>query len=368
MKPIGLYIHIPFCESKCPYCDFYSRRGSDAQMDSYVDAVAASVRKWGSTLRREADTLYFGGGTPSLLGAERLLKMVSVAKESFGLADAEITVEVNPQACSRSFFNKLYNGGVNRLSVGLQSARDEELKLLGRRHTAAQALDSVLAAQDAGFDNISLDLMLATQGQTEQSLAFSVEFCEKAGVQHISAYLLKIEPDTVYGKKPEQLFLPDEDTARGLYLSACKLLENAGFAQYEISNFAKPGRESRHNLKYWNDEEYLGVGPAAHSMVDGKRFFYPRSIERFIAGEAPQDDGTGGGEEEYAMLRLRLRDGLDGALYFQRFQAEIPQIYYKNAARFSSAGFCECGPHGIRLTQSGFLVSNYLISEILYRS
>lgn len=366
MKPIGLYIHIPFCESKCPYCDFYSKRGSDSQMDSYVDAVVRSIREWGTKLRREADTLYFGGGTPSLLGAERLLKMVSAAKESFGLAYAEITVEVNPQACSGSFFNKLCSGGVNRLSIGLQSAHDDELKLLGRRHTAAQALGSVRAAQDAGFANISLDLMLAIQGQTEQSLASSVEFCERAGVQHVSAYLLKIEPGTVYGKKQEQLLLPDEDTASGLYLSACGLLEQAGFAQYEISNFAAPGRESRHNLKYWNAEEYLGIGPAAHSMVDGKRFFYPRNIERFIAGEAPQDDGPGGGEEEYAMLRLRLCGGLDSNLYAERFQKEIPQGYYRNAGRFAPAGFCACDERGIRLTQRGFLVSNYLISEILY--
>lgn len=365
MNSIGLYIHIPFCDGKCPYCDFYSLHGNEALMDAYTQAVIRSLRTYGENLHRTADTLYFGGGTPSLIGAKRLNAIISAAKECFGLKNAEITVEVNPSRELDGFFEKIREAGVNRLSIGLQSANGEELKLLGRRHTVQQAHEAVAAAQKAGFDNISLDLMLAIQGQTKESLLRSVEFCAEQNIPHISAYLLKIEPGTNYYRRRGKLALPDEDFTGELYLFAVEELAKRGFAQYEISNFAKPGFESLHNLKYWHDEEYLGIGPAAHSFINGKRFYYERDIHAFINGAEPVQDGTGGGLEEYTMLALRLTEGLTNAGCVRRFGNPIPDEMMNRTKRYEAAGLTVCDENNIRFTPKGFLVSNALIGEIL---
>lgn len=367
MNNIGLYIHIPFCDGKCPYCDFYSIRGSEEMMDAYTAAVIRSLYTYANTLRSTADTLYFGGGTPNLLGAKRISAIVSAAQECFGLQNAEITAEVNPTRELNAFFEEIRKAGVNRLSIGLQSAHDDELRLLGRRHTAAQAGEAVTAAQKAGFDNISLDLMLAVQGQTEQSLLESIRFCANHNVQHISAYLLKIEPNTVYYRKQDTLILPNEDRTSELYLLAVDELAAYGFVQYEISNFAKAGRTGRHNLKYWHDEEYLGIGPAAHSFINGKRFYYGRDIHAFINGVEPIADGMGGDFEEYAMLALRLHEGLTNTGCMQRFGKPIPVEVMNRAKKYMEIGLVICDNTGIRFTPKGFLVSSTLIGNILYR-
>lgn len=366
MNNIGLYIHVPFCDGKCPYCDFYSLHGDEKLMDEYTEAVIRSLYAYSHNLNRTADTLYFGGGTPNLIGAERLCEIVAASKACFGLQNAEITVEVNPTRELNNFFERIYRAGVNRLSIGLQSANDEELKLLGRRHTAEQAAEAVAAAQQAGFCNISLDLMLAVQGQTQQSLLRSIQFCASQNIQHISAYLLKIEPGTNYYRKRDKLDLPGEDATSDLYLFAIRELEKCGFAQYEISNFAKAGYESKHNLKYWHDEEYLGIGPAAHSFVNGKRFYYGRDIHAFLDGLEPTQDGTGGGFEEYAMLALRLNEGLTESGCQSRFGKPIPPKLMEHAKKYEKNGFTICDKNGIRFTPKGFLVSNTLIGEILF--
>lgn len=365
---IGLYIHVPFCDGKCPYCDFYSMRGEEARMEEYTNSIIRTIKHYGDSLGRHADTLYFGGGTPNLLGARRLTRLIAAARESFGLENAEITVEVNPAEDLSEFLKEVRSAGANRLSIGLQSANEEELRLLGRRHTAAQAEKAVCDAQAAGFSNISLDLMLGIQNQTKESLLRSVEFCARAGVQHVSAYLLKIEPHTAYDKNREQLRVPDEDEASDLYLFACEELEQQGFTQYEISNFAKPGRESRHNLKYWHCEEYLGLGPAAHSFVDGKRFYYDRNLRGFLACCEPIPDGEGGGFEEYAMLAMRLTEGLTEQSCRERFGRGIPPRVVQAARRYEKAGLTVCTDSGFYFTKSGFLVSNTLIAEILYQN
>jgi oxygen-independent coproporphyrinogen III oxidase len=364
--PFGLYLHVPFCDGKCPYCDFYSLRGSEELMDQYTNRMIENIKYYGSRLQRRADTLYFGGGTPNLLGAQRLISIIAAAKEQFGLENAEITLEVNPTEDLSEFLKAVRAAGANRLSIGLQSANEDELQLLGRRHTAAQAEKAVRDAQRVGFDNISLDLMLATQNQTKESLLRSIAFCGGAGVSHISAYLLIIEPHTAYYKNRERLSVPDDDEAGGLYLFACEELEKRGFGQYEISNFAKPGFESRHNLKYWRCEEYLGIGPAAHSFVDGKRFYYERSIGAFIRGDAPVQDGDGGSFEEYAMLALRLAEGLTDQNCRKRFGCELPPRMKHAAKRYEAVGLTVCDDDGFHFTRRGFLVSNALIAEILY--
>ena len=372
-EPIGLYLHIPFCDGKCPYCDFYSLPAGGQTMDDYCGQLIRELFLWGEKSPRLADTLYFGGGTPSLLGAERLSRLTAAAQKAFPFVPgAEITVEMNPRTAGGFDFAALRQAGVNRISIGLQSAVDKELKFLGRRHTARQAWDTAKAAQKAGIGNVSFDLMLGLEGQTTDSVRESVAFCRDAGVTHVSAYLLKIEPGTRFFQRRKDFQLPDDDQAAALYLDACQALEDAGFFQYEISNFSRSGRESRHNLKYWNGDEYLGLGPSAHSFRGGRRFYTPNSLSGFLRSpqyltEDPDEAALlSGSPEEYVMLRLRLAEGLTEAGYQKRFQSPIPERYRKSALRFQPPGLTVVDSQGIRLTRQGFLVSNQLISEILW--
>ncbi len=369
MGLIGLYIHVPFCTQKCPYCDFYSLTDNE-MLDRYMNGIINSIHIYASQYKRYADTLYFGGGTPSTLGADRLVCIIKEAKANFGLSQAEITVEVNPSADLESMFGLLAQNGVNRISMGLQSIHRKELELLGRAHTAEQTWNAVKAAHKAGIFNVSLDLMVGIQRQTEQSLKESIAFCEEVGAAHVSAYLLKIEPDTPYGMQRERLVLPNDDETSDLYLTMVAELEKKGFCQYEVSNFAKQNKNgdlciSKHNIKYWKGEEYLGLGPSAHSFMDGKRFYFERSIHRFLQGANPVMDGEGGDKEEYAMLALRLNSGLCNAEWKQKFGEPLPQIYMERAERYEKAGLVNMKADGFALTPKGFLVLNQLILSII---
>ena len=376
---IGLYLHIPFCDGKCPYCDFYSMAGNDSLKEKYTRRLESLLPEWKGKLREKggsykADTLYFGGGTPNLLGASRLARLIENAQKGFLLENAEITLEANPTSRLDAFFEEMAAAGANRLSLGLQSAHEEELRLLGRRHTARQAAEAVKAARRAGFRNISLDLMMGLPGQNWEMLRESIRFCASLEVEHISAYLLKIEPGTPFWQKKSSLNLPDEEETSHLYLSACEELEKLGYFQYEISNFARPGFEGRHNLKYWRCEEYLGLGPAAHSYLGGKRFYYPRDLEGFLAGNLPVEDGPGGSPEEFCMLALRLREGLSEEIFRNRYEEEgvfLPERFWKEASLLEKAGFCriegEEGKRVLSLTPRGFLVSNSVILELTER-
>ena len=241
--------------------------------------------------------MYFGGGTPILLGARRIERIVSTARRHFGLQNAEITLEANPASTLEETLRDLFAAGVNRLSFGMQSADEEELRILGRRHTAKEAALAVAHAQAAGFSNISLDLMLGIPQQTAQSVERSIGFCAETGITHISAYLLKIEEGTPFDRNGVAARCPDPDEQAERYLQAVEALARHGFCQYEISNFAKPGFHSRHNCKYWLGAEYLGLGPAAHSLMEGRRFFFPAGSGRV----------SGGGKSAVADLRRRTR-------------------------------------------------------------
>lgn len=373
MKSFGIYIHVPFCESKCPYCDFYSRppKGSEKNKEEYIKEYTAGVKnrlvsyakKYGS---RPVDSVYFGGGTPSVLGADALAEILAAIKENFHVTtDAEITVEANPCSVDEEFFLTLRKSGFNRLSMGLQSANGDELKLLGRRHTAEEAAEKVRFAQKCGFDNISLDLMIALPNQTEEKLKTSIEFCAALGVRHISSYILKIEENTVFGKKGVEAL--DDDKTAELYLFMVNELEKHGYAQYEISNFAKKGFEARHNTRYWRDEEYLGIGPAAHSFMDGERFYFPRSLESFLRGEEPISDGTGGDIEEKIMLKLRLCEGLTKEDLSEYQNGEEVFLRAKKAALMLPKNLIHTEESKVSLTAEGFLVSNSVIEFILER-
>lgn len=364
--PIGIYLHIPFCGKKCPYCDFYSAAPAKSVLEEYTAALEQKIASY-QNKGIFADTLYFGGGTPNLLGGERIARLIRTAKESFGLPDnSEITVEANPFTATAEFYQTIAEAGANRLSLGLQSANDNELKRLGRRHTAEQAAQSIQEAKTAGFQNISLDLMLAIPGQTKESLLHSIEFCAAQDIQHISAYLLKIEPGTSFYDQQDTLNLPDEDTVSEFYRFTVEELAKRGFAQYEISNFARNGLIGKHNTKYWHCEEYLGLGPSAHSYFNGKRFYYPPSLQDFLAGKAPIYDGDGGSREEFAMLQLRLTEGLSDTMWQSRFHEPIPSSLLRAAKKFEKPGLIafDSEKH-FHITSEGFLVSNLLIGELI---
>lgn len=371
-KPIGLYIHIPFCAGKCPYCDFYSVSADEKTFNEYNAAVIKSVQNWALKLNRPFDTLYFGGGTPSLIGTERLVEITDAAFTAFNNGnrdEVEITVECNPfntgSPGAQFDFGMLAGAGVNRISLGLQSAADTERAALGRKGVAEDSKRAIQKAKSAGITNISLDLMLGIPGQTPDSLRCSIDFCANAGITHVSAYMLKIEDGTPFAAQKEKLNLPDEDATCDFYLQAVDELEMAGFSQYEISNFARKGFESRHNLKYWNCEEYLGIGPAAHSYIDGKRFYYKRDLNSYMHMSDPVQDDDGGSFEEYAMLRLRLNEGLTERGTLERYGFCIPKTMRERAKYFTDQEYVISDVKGISLTTKGYLLSNKIIGDLL---
>lgn len=247
----------------------------------------------------------------------------------------------------------------------MQSANDGERRILGRRAGKSEVLGVVSRAKKAGINNISLDVMLGVPGQTKESLKSTLDFCISSGVPHLSCYILKIEENTPFFRMRDKLPFPSDDDTADMYLFMCEYLEEHGIMQYEISNFAVPGFESRHNLKYWHDEEYLGIGASAHSFLGGKRTYYPRDIEYFISGNERLTEGDGGDEEEFCMLALRLREGLTQERFYARFHHEIPQKMLVSAKQYEKYGLCSCESGGISLTRRGFLLSNSVISEII---
>ena len=266
----GLYIHIPFCKNKCPYCDFYSVKYCEGEAAEYCSRVISQMKDFDG----EFDTVYFGGGTPSVIPEELIGKLLSEAKKHFTIdPNSEITIECNPSKDLKESFKLYKSYGINRVSLGMQSAVDKERFALGRSAGKAQVEKAVFDAKNAGIENISLDLMLGTPKQTIDSLDETFDFIDKMNVKHISAYMLKIEEGTKFFEMQNRLELPSDDEVSQMYLKTVETLAQLGFAQYEISNFAKDGFESRHNLKYWLLDDYLGLGKSAHSFWQGKRFY-----------------------------------------------------------------------------------------------
>jgi oxygen-independent coproporphyrinogen-3 oxidase len=339
MKKIGLYVHVPFCEKKCGYCDFYSITDLSL-LEDYVKAVIHNIKDY------HYDTLYFGGGTPSLLTPSQIGRIIKAANPE---NNAEITIECNPQSAGGDYFNELRSTGVNRLSIGVQSFDDDTLRKLGRLHDAKTAVQTVFAAHKVGFDNISIDLML---GVSDRKPDFDT--IKKLPIKHISAYILKIEDETPFGVD-KTLSFPDEDIVCDEYL---EFVSKIGFFQYEISNFCVPGYECKHNLKYWNCEEYFGIGPAAHSFLNGKRFAVPRDIKSFISSKLQPTyitDETPGGKDERLMLGLRLiQKGIN-----------ITDCKTQNIQKYIDAGMLRRDANIITLTPRGALISNSIITDLL---
>ncbi len=364
MDKLSIYIHIPFCEQKCPYCDFYSK-SDKAEYDNYTDKLIESIVKNSRKYPREITTVYFGGGTPSVIGSERLCAILDSIKQHFiVLEDAEITVEVNPCSAENLDFYAMKCVGFNRLSIGLQSANENELKILGRRHTSDDVKKTIERARNVGFDNISLDLMLCVPNQTKSSLSESIRFCKDCDVEHISAYILKFEENTPFFNRKNELDKFDDDSQAQMYLHAVSELEKNGYNQYEISNFSKPGFEGKHNLRYWRDKEYIGLGPSAHSFINSERFYYERDFDKFY-NDITVYDGTGGDIEEYIMLALRLKEGLNLNKLKSRYNFTPEEKFTHKLNKLKSEGLIIYDDNIISLTKEGFLVSNTIINYIL---
>ena len=382
-QPIGLYLHIPFCRSKCPYCDFCSLpRPSEELMEAYTRELSRRIRQAGEDYRREAndpvsvDTVYFGGGTPSLLPPHCFEELMKAIRESFCiLPDAEITAEANPATVTAEVAQAWAKWGVNRVSLGAQSAQEPELKALGRLHRWHDVEETVGLLRAVGIDNINLDFMLGIPHQTSESLADTLTRALALKPSHLSAYTLMLEEGTPFYRRGRVgLGLPaDEDTADeeaiSLWEQACARLREAGYEHYEISNFAREGLRSRHNLHTWQCHDYLGLGVAAHSCMDGVRFGQSRDMEGFLAGEditefsevlTPEDYMA-----EFIMLGLRLSDGIDEAEFFSRFGVDFWHTYGSFCIPFIEKGLMLRSEGRVRLTEAGFPVSNSILTELI---
>ena len=377
---LGIYLHIPFCRSKCSYCGFYSLAGQEGRMEEFQQLLLTHIRR---TARRTGplavDTVYFGGGTPSYYGPERLCRMLEAVGDGFSLTPgAEITLEANPDSVDLEGLRTLRRAGFNRLSLGYQSARPEELRAVRRPHTAGQGDRAAALAREAGFENLSLDLICGLPGQSGETWRETVEHVLSLRPDHLSCYGLGVEEDTPLARQLErgECSLPDGDEEADWLLWTAERLAQAGLVQYEISNFARPGFESRHNLRYGLTRPYLSFGPGAHSDFGGKRFSWVRDLEGYLAaveqGEEPLDQAEyiPGRERarEYLMLRLRLARGVAREEYEARSGRSFAPLE-EELARFAAHGWAQrLGEGRWRLTPRGFLVSTPLIGALLDRS
>ena len=374
--PLGIYVHVPFCRSKCQYCDFYSLTTKDDKlMDSYIDAMCIHIKEAGLLApNHRVDTVYFGGGTPSFFGAEGMAVLLNAIRRNFDVADsAEITFEANPDSVSPKLLKRLRSEGFNRVSLGVQSDDDTLLQKLGRPHTYAQAAAAVERIRKAGFRNLSLDLMYGLPGQTLESWKETLQHVLTLKPEHMSCYGLKVEENTPLYQYQDVCNLPDDDAQADMYLAAVEILRSKGYRQYEISNFAKKGLLSRHNLKYWTGGEYLGFGPDASSDFGGKRFTMIRDLYGYIDGirngtevlaevsEIPHRERAG----EFIMTRLRTTAGLHPGEYEKQFL--LPFAPLEDAMqRFSKQGYAAKNTDGSwHLTPEGFLISNSIITDLL---
>ncbi len=369
--PLGIYVHIPFCLKKCNYCDFCSLAGqSRADRAPYFEALCRQIAEFSLADGYSVDTVYFGGGTPSLPDCDEIAAVMSALREKFDISkDAEITFECNPATADEKKLTALRALGFNRISIGAQSMNDGELSALGRLHTAEEFIKTFLAARGAGFDNISVDVMYGIPQQTPESFGDTLDKIIALSPEHISAYCLKVEPNTPFGRA-RSLPLPDEDACLDMYSDCIKRLQRANIEQYEISNFARRGHKSRHNLKYWHCDDYIGFGAAAHSCFEGKRFAAPADISAYIGGQFTDAESIlsldrQDRETEFVMLSMRLCSGLDRSEYFSRFGTPPDDKYAPRFAPYIKQGLVSEDSVGWHFTQSGMFVSNYILSDIL---
>jgi oxygen-independent coproporphyrinogen-3 oxidase len=405
---LGIYISVPFCKTKCSYCNFASDVFSRAVFDRYVDRVCAdiagaraSVRELGAILeipisraqnvremghpgggRVEVDSIYLGGGTPTVLDAGQLSRIFDAVRTEFCVrADAEVTVECAPGTLSPEMTETLLRCGVNRVSLGVQSFVDGEAAAVGRLHKRGTVLDDIARLRAAGIGNINIDLIAGLPHQTEESWGLSVEEAIATGAPHVSVYMLEIDEDSrlggeliAGGTKYHAHFVPDEDAVADFYSAACEKLEAAGIAQYEISNFARAGFESRHNLKYWTRQPYLGFGVDAHSMLasasaraEAVRFSTAHSLDKYLQGSPlhKSEVSSANALEETFFLGLRLNRGVDLRDVADKFGCEAVAQVFPTIKQLESDGLVDAGANVVRLTERGRLLSNEVFQAFL---
>ena len=376
---LGIYIHIPFCRSKCDYCDFYSLAGREDRMAGYQKALLAHLKETAFAAKGfSVDTIYFGGGTPTFYGEKRLRELLAAVKKHYAVdKDAEVTLEANPDSADFKPLKALRKAGFNRISLGIQSACPAELAAVHRPHTVEQGDGAVAAARRAGFANLSLDLIYGLPVQTVSSWQNTVEHVLTLEPEHLSCYGLKVEegiPLAARVAAGEERLLSDDAQAT-LYLWTVSRLAQAGYEQYEISNFARPGYASRHNLRYWLTQPYIGFGPGAHSDFGGRRYSWVRDLDGYIKGVLeggklldtqdliPQEERS----SEYLMLRLRTAAGIEEWEYRGTYFMDFAPIE-ERLREFAAQGWAVKTPQGRwRFTPKGFLVSNQLIGDLLER-
>ncbi len=391
-QSLGVYIHIPFCIKKCSYCDFLSFQGKQTEQENYVSALIREIVTWGQFYGKKGRdykvaTIYFGGGTPSVLESVYIQKIFSALKNNYTIKpDAEITIECNPKTADYNKFCSYLKTGINRLSIGLQSIHNNELKQIGRIHTWEDFLKTYQAAKSAGFSNINLDIMSALPDQTYDSYHKTLEQVVHLRPTHISSYSLIIEEETPFSDMYRQglLHLPDEDLERQMYYDTNKFLEQNGYHRYEISNYAKTGYESKHNSSYWKRKNYLGFGLGASSLVDNIRFQnvdnFAQYIERYFQKNEKDSNNIeeilpyykevqilSGKEqmEEFMFLGLRMTEGISKERFERIFERNFEEIYGKVCSRLANRGLIFCEGDKVRLTNRGIDVSNQVLAEFL---
>ncbi len=357
---LGLYLHIPFCEAKCHFCDFATFIGQESKIDSYLDALDREMSVHSPS---SISTLFIGGGTPTVLSPTQIDRLFLSIKKHFDLRFlTEASIEANPDSSSTEVLKAFQRNGINRVSFGLQTTQPHLLQSLGRTHTMADFLDAYQRARDLGFSNINIDLMFGLPGQSEKDWGETLQTLIDLSPEHISAYALKVEEGTKFKK---QFVQADEDQEAVFYLQASKMLSTAGYSHYEISNFAKPGYESLHNLKYWKNEETLGLGVAASSYQKGRRFKNTSKLSAYLSSlstgnvliEENLELEPKERENENVLLALRLKEGLP--------TAHIPPSEMDIFERFKEKGYAQVVGGRYRLTPEGWLMSNQLFQYLV---
>ena len=361
-KNLGIYVHFPFCKSKCRYCDFNSSDKNWCLEEKYIDALVKEINSCKYT--DKVDTVFFGGGTPTAVNLNNLLRVSDAVSSKFDISNAEFTVECNPATIDYDGFVKLKHAGVNRISMGLQSANDDELKFLGRIHTFDMFLKTYEDAVRAGFDNINVDLMFSLHSQTMDKWMYTLEKVTNLKPQHISCYSLIVEEGTPFYSM--ELDLPDEEIDRNMYYYCVDMLKERGYNHYEISNFALEGYECRHNIKYWTRENYLGFGCGASGMYENVRYQNTYEVSEYIKNNLVDEEILTLSDRmaEHIFLGLRMIDGFNIEKFKNMYNVDFRKKYKEQIKKFTDLGFLEIGEN-CRLTREGLSVSNSVMCEFI---
>lgn len=375
MKKLGIYVHIPFCKRKCNYCDFYSIKWDREVEDRYIKSLVKEINSYNG-MEYVVDTIFFGGGTPTIIKHENIERVIQEIKSTFKVdKNSEITIEANPNTLTYENLSMYKKTGINRLSIGVQSLNNEILANIGRLHNSEEALLAIKRAKESGYENINIDVMFNIPGQTTEDMKETVNKIIYEDVKHISFYSLKLEKGTpmYIMEKNHKIFMPEENIEREMYYTGRKIMEDRKIYQYEISNFAKEGFECKHNLKYWNQEEYIGFGPSAHSFLNNERYSNISNINEFCNNaeknifnrnihESLNDEAL---EFEYIMLKLRLTDGLNLNIFKQKFNVDFNKKYYKQIEYLIENKLLIYNEENIKLTQLGMDVSNFVFEKFM---